>query len=197
VKGGRKKRKMGNIVSKKKEKERKQGLMKQMQSKAGEKDDNANGPGPGPVPASVPGGPVGGVEATLGTASLCSEFQAYLAGLDRAALVEPEEVGRAGSLQFLLAVRLVRGSELAARPALIRDIGVQYFPQGGIGLVLDNTELWTRCQTQCRATPATALPLLELAHDAVLGELLGLHLQFLKDRPSPACSLTQAMACLL
>ena len=37
VKGGRKKRKMGNIVSKKKEKEkeRKQGLMKQMQSKAG------------------------------------------------------------------------------------------------------------------------------------------------------------------
>ena len=177
-----------------------------------EKDDNANGPGPGPVPASVPGGPVGGVEATLGTASLCSEFQAYLAGLDRAALVEPEEVGRAGSLQFLLAVRLVRGSELAARPALIRDIGVQYFPQGGLGLVLDNTELWTRsveniyigfntacnrCQTQCRATPATALPLLELAHDAVLGELLGLHLQFLKDRPSPACSLTQAMACLL
>ena len=109
-----------------------------------EKDDNANGPEPRPTPASVPGGPAGGVEATLSTASLCSEFQAYLAGLDRAALVEPEEVGRAGSLQFLLAVRQVRGSEPAARPALVRDIGLQYFPQGGLGLVLDNTELWTR-----------------------------------------------------
>merc|ERR1719483_420183 len=195
---GSQKKKMGINFSKKKDKERKEGLMTQMKDKT-----EMSPPPPSPPP------PPRGLQGTLTSTYLYLEFQTFLRQLDLATsghhddsgLGEEDSGERVTSLNFLREIRrLEEMNDPMSRQILTIEIGDKFFPIGhhGNGLMLENNQLWNRCAEACRTRVLTKQGLEDLhkAHDSVLPELDDLHLLFLHQREEQSC-VRQIISCIL
>ena len=79
---------------------------------------------------------------TLSSPQLRENFQQFLKHLDANAGTPPNHCGRAGSLEFVLAVKQIAQSQEGNRP----EEWIQFFPTDNTGLVLNNDpNLWRRC----------------------------------------------------
>lgn len=190
---------MGQTISRRKQKERKEPLLDQMKTVAQ--------PSPPPVKRS-PSPPPRSLQNTLESNSLTQEFKNFLDILDKNSAGGLDDSGlgegpgdRVLSLHFVLDVRKLQKIE-DDREKLpeINEIGRTYFPcgQNGGGLVLDNNQLWTRCSESCLSgvVNCAVLSNLSLAHDSLLPELDELHLLFLHQREEQSC-VKQIINCLL
>ena len=113
-------------------------------------------------------------------------------------MIDEEECGRAGSLEFVLKVRDLESAPDTHKESLMKQIGEKYFSQPGEGLVINNNELWTRCADSCSEIRMThhGIEHLKQAHDHCLAELDEMHLLFLQQRRDQS-SVAQTISCLL
>ena len=127
---------------------------------------------------------------------MTSEFLVFLHKLDKADMLDDDECGRAGELEFVIAVQQLEGAPDEKKTDLIHSIGFKYFKQDGLDL--DNKELWNRCSEACSEPKVTesALACLQDAHDKCLDKLDGLHLIFLQKYRAQSCT-SQIISCLL
>eukprot|EP00092_Neocalanus_flemingeri_P033817 GFUD01036771.1.p1 GENE.GFUD01036771.1~~GFUD01036771.1.p1 ORF type:complete len:208 (+),score=49.23 GFUD01036771.1:117-740(+) len=186
-------KKMGQGISKKKEKQKREPLMTQMKNKTGD-----SSPSPRPQGRSSPYPPPRGLHSTLGSPTTTKEFLTFLNQMDQATMMEKEDCGRAGSLEFVLEVRHLESSPETKKESIMKQIGEKYFRQPGEGLVLENNELWTRCADSCSEVRVTkqGVENLRKAHDHCLAELDEMHLLFLQQRRDQSC-VAQIISCLL
>lgn len=147
---------------------------------------------------SSPSPPPRGLHSTLDSPTTTKEFLTFLDQMDKATMMDEEECGRAGSLEFVLKVRDLESAPDTHKESLMKQIGEKYFRQPGEGLVLDNNELWTRCADSCSEVRMThqGLEHLKKAHDHCLAELDEMHLLFLQQRRDQSC-VAQIISCLL
>jgi len=187
------KKKMGQTISKKKEKQKREPLMTQMKNKTTD-----SSPSPRLQGRSSPSPPPRGLHSTLDSPTTTKEFLTFLDQMDKATMMDEEECGRAGSLEFVLKVRDLESAPDTHKESLMKQIGEKYFRQPGEGLVLDNNELWTRCADSCSEVRMThqGLEHLKKAHDHCLAELDEMHLLFLQQRRDQSC-VAQIISCLL
>jgi len=197
------KKKMGQTISKKKEKQRREGLMTQMKNKTLDSSPSLSLQGrssPSPLlqRRSSPSPPPRGLHSTLGSPTTTKEFLLFLNQMDKATMMDEEECGRAGSLEFVLKVRDLESAEDTHKESLMKQIGEKYFHRPGEGLVLNNNELWTRCADSCSEVRMTqeGVEHLRKAHDHCLAELDEMHLLFLQQRRDQSC-VAQIISCLL
>ena len=118
--------------------------------------------------------------------------------MDQTTMMDEEECGRAGSLEFVLEVRHLESAAENRKESIMKQIGEKYFRQPGEGLVLENNELWTRCADSCSECRVTkqGVENLRKAHDHCLAELDEMHLLFLQQRRDQSC-VAQIISCLL
>jgi len=147
---------------------------------------------------SSPSPPPRGLHSTLDSPTTTREFLTFLHEMDKATMMDEEECGRAGSLQFVLEVRVLESAEETKKESLMKQIGEKYFHRPGEGLVLNNNELWTRCADSCSEIKLTheGIEHLRKAHDHCLAELDEMHLLFLQQRRDQSC-VAQIISCLL
>eukprot|EP00090_Calanus_glacialis_P028025 TRINITY_DN4475_c0_g1_i1.p1 TRINITY_DN4475_c0_g1~~TRINITY_DN4475_c0_g1_i1.p1 ORF type:complete len:210 (-),score=41.52 TRINITY_DN4475_c0_g1_i1:369-998(-) len=202
------KKKMGQAISKKKEKQKREPLMTQMKNKTTFSyilesilqisifQDSS--PSPRLKGRSSPSPPPRGLHSTLDSPTTTKEFLTFLNQMDKATMMDEEECGRAGSLEFVLKVRDLESAPDTHKESLMKQIGEKYFRQPGEGLVLDNNELWTRCADSCSEIRMThqGIEHLKKAHDHCLAELDEMHLLFLQQRRDQSC-VAQIISCLL
>lgn len=187
------KKKMGANISKKKEKQRREPLMTQMKNKTGDSSPSTRSHG-----RSSPSPPPRGLHSTLSSPTTTKEFLTFLNQMDKATMMDEEECGRAGSLEFVLEVRHLESSPETKKESIMKQIGEKYFRQPGEGLVLENNELWTRCADSCSEVKVSkqGVENLRKAHDHCLAELDEMHLLFLQQRRDQSC-VAQIISCLL
>jgi len=203
------KKKMGQNISKKKEKQKREPLMTQMKNKTGFSFtlesflqisifQDSSPSSPRPQGRSSPSPPPRGLHSTLGSPTTTKEFLTFLKQMDEATMMDEEECGRAGSLEFILEVRHLDSAPEHKKESIMKQIGEKYFRQPGDGLVLDNDELWTRCAESCCSCTVTkqGVENLKKAHDHCLAELDEMHLLFLQQRRDQSC-VSQIISCLL
>jgi len=212
------KKKMGQTISKKKEKQKREGLMTQMKNKTvfsytlesilqisifqdsspSLSLQGRSSPSPRLQGRSSPSPPPRGLHSTLGSPTTTKEFLLFLNQMDKATMMDEEECGRAGSLEFVLKVRDLESAEDTHKESLMKQIGEKYFHRPGEGLVLNNNELWTRCADSCAEMRMTqeGIEHLRKAHDHCLAELDEMHLLFLQQRRDQSC-VAQIISCLL
>jgi len=197
------KKKMGQTISKKKEKQKREGLMTQMKNKTLDSSPSLSlqgrsSPSPRLQGRSSPSPPPRGLHSTLGSPATTKEFLLFLNQMDKATMMDEEECGRAGSLEFVLKVRDLESAEDTHKESLMKQIGEKYFHRPGEGLVLNNNELWTRCADSCSEVRMTqeGVEHLRKAHDHCLAELDEMHLLFLQQRRDQSC-VAQIISCLL
>jgi len=209
---------MGQTISKKKEKQKREGLMSQMRnitafsytlesflqisifqdSSHSLSPQQPSLPSPRTRGRSSPSPPPRGLHSTLDSPTTTREFLTFLHEMDKATMMDEEECGRAGSLQFVLEVRDLESAEETKKESLMKQIGEKYFHRPGEGLVLNNNELWTRCADSCSEIKLTheGIEHLRKAHDHCLAELDEMHLLFLQQRRDQSC-VAQIISCLL
>merc|ERR1712106_1232645 len=197
------KKKMGQTISKKKEKQKREGLITQMKNKTLDSSPSLSlqgrsSPSPRLQGRSSPSPPPRGLHSTLGSPTTTKEFLLFLNQMDKATMMDEEECGRAGSLEFILKVRDLESAEETHKESLMKQIGEKYFHRPGEGLVLNNNELWTRCADSCSEVRMTqeGVEHLRKAHDHCLAELDEMHLLFLQQRRDQSC-VAQIISCLL
>jgi len=158
-------------------------------------------PTPPPTPQrrrGSPSPPPRGLHSTLDSPTTTKEFLTFLHQMDKDTMMDEEECGRAGSLQFVLQVRDLNIAPETQKESLMKQIGEKYFRRPGEGIVLENDELWTRCADSCSEHKVTheGLENLRKAHDHCLAELDEMHLLFLQQRRDQSC-VAQIIHCLL
>merc|ERR1711997_762376 len=84
---------------------------------------------------SSPSPPPRGLHSTLDSPTTTKEFLTFLHEMDKATMMDEEECGRAGSLQFVLEVRDLESAEETKKESLMKQIGEKYFHRPGEGLV--------------------------------------------------------------
>eukprot|EP00092_Neocalanus_flemingeri_P085220 GFUD01107207.1.p1 GENE.GFUD01107207.1~~GFUD01107207.1.p1 ORF type:complete len:195 (+),score=55.87 GFUD01107207.1:150-734(+) len=194
---------MGQAISKKKQKSKAEGLLTQQSNfvKDAVKDSPpterqvrqsaTQNKGSPPSPR-----PHGQIYSTLDNAVLTAQFLVFLHQLDKADLLDAEDCGRAGELEFVLAVQQLADVPEENKLNHIHSIGSKYFKQDGLDL--DNKELWNRCSEVCKEPKVSesGLSCLQSAHDKCLDKLDSLHLVFLQKYRAQSCT-SQIISCLL
>jgi hypothetical protein len=129
---------------------------------------------------------------TLASPRLQEQFLAFLQALDRAAGVPADHCGLADSLEFVAAVKRLRGEEELQPGALAR-----YFPlESPGGLVLGDPGLWRRCQEAGRGgrPGEDGRRALELARERCTRQLAREHTNFLAQRAAARPSAVSRLA---
>jgi len=189
------KKKMGQAFSKKKQKQKTEGLFTQQANFV--KDAVKDSPDQPTRKATPPSPrPHGQIQATLENPTMTSEFRVFLQKLDKADMIEEDECGRASELDFVLKVQQLEDAPEEQKAAIIHSIGVNYFKQDGLDL--DNKELWKRCSETCSQQTVTesGLSCLKDACDKCLDKLDSLHLVFLQKYRAQTCT-AHIISCLL
>jgi len=194
---GFRRNKMGNIISKKKEK--REGLMSQMRDIAENNNSHSVSRSPSVTPStstSLPSPPPRNLASTLASPVLSQEFLAFLTTLDEATGLEEHECGRADTFRFVLDVRALE-EEKEDNSSFTPCLG-RYFNTCGGGLVLDNRMLWEECRVAVSQHPLTAKgrDRLALAAQCCCSELDSLHLLFLSQRKEVS-AVCQIISCIL
>merc|ERR1712223_151111 len=118
---------------------------------------------------------------SLSSPQLQAQFLKFLQDLDHNGGTPPTHLGRAGSLEFVLAVRQIKDERIQPK-----DLE-RFFPKGSkaSGLVLNNDpQLWHKCSDVIRKEKLSEedLQALHLARDHCLRHLTREHHQFLVHR---------------
>jgi len=192
-------KKMGQAISKKRQKPKAEGLLTQQSNfvKEAVKDSPTSERPTAPSKGSPPSPrPHGQISSTLDNAVMTSEFLVFLHKLDKSDMLDDDECGRAGELEFVLAVQQLEDAPEEEKSDLLHSIGRKYFK--GEGLDLDNKELWNRCSEVCKEqrVSESGLGCLQDAHDKCLDKLDSLHLVFLQKFRAQSCT-AQIISCLL
>jgi len=132
---------------------------------------------------------------TLASPQLQASFLQFLQDLDHNAGIPPDHCGRAGSLEFVLAVKQLQIEAERNRP----EDWVRFFPpeNKATGLVLNNDpQLWLRCAEATRKEELTEddLQALLLARDHCLRKLSREHQEFLRQRASEKATAMSKLA---
>jgi len=194
-------KKMGQAFSKKKQREKPEGLLTQQSNFIKEAVQDSppteqaatrrKGSPPSPRPH-------GQISSTLENPEMTSQFLVFLHKLDKADMLDDDECGHAGQLEFVLAVQQLEDAPEEKKVDLMKSIGVKYFKVDG--LELDNKQLWNRCSQACSEPQVsdTELDALRDAHDKCLDKLDTLHMKFLQKytKTAPTCT-SQIISCLL
>jgi len=193
------KKKMGQVFSKKKQKQKAEGLFTQQSNFVREALEASPEPGESVVQrAGTPPSPRphGQIQSTLENQIMTSEFRVFLQKLDKADMLDEDECGRASQLDFVLSVQQLDAAQEEEKSALLNIIGKKYFKQDG--LELDNKDLWTRCSDACSepAVTESGLNSLKDACDKCLDKLDRDHLVFLQKYRAQSCT-SQIISCLL
>jgi len=193
------KKKMGQAFSKKKQKQKAEGLFTQQSNfvKEAVKDSPTPEQSVAPKKGTPPSPrPHGQIQSTLDNPVMTSEFLVFLQKLDKADMLDDDECGRASELEFVLAVQQLETGPEEETADLVHTIGVKYFKQDGLDL--DNKELWTRCSEACSELKVTesGINCLKDAHDKCLDKLDSVHLVFLQKYRAQTCT-SQIISCLL
>jgi len=189
------KKKMGQAFSKKKQKQKTEGLFTQQANFV--KEAVKDSPDPPTRKATPPSPrPHGQIQATLENPTMTSEFRVFLEKLDKADMIEEDECGRVSELDFVIDVQQLEAAPEEKKATLLHSIGVKYFKQDGLDL--DNKELWRRCAETCSQPTVTksGLTCLKDASDKCLDKLDTLHLVFLQKYRAQTCT-QHIISCLL
>jgi len=193
------KKKMGQAFSKKKQKQKAEGLFTQQANfvkDAVQESPSLNNPSEQRNSTPPSPRPHGQILSTLENPMMTTEFLVFLHKLDKADMLEEDECGRADELEFVIAVRQAEAASDEKKAALVKEIGMKYFKQDGLDL--DNKELWTRCSRVCQEDKVTETTMSNLfdAHDKCLDKLDSLHMVFLQKYRVQSCT-AQIISCLL
>lgn len=193
------KKKMGQAFSKKKQRQKSEGLFTQQSNfvKEAVKDSPKPEPSVAPRKGTPPSPrPHGQIQSTLDNPTMAMEFRVFLQKLDKADMLEDDECGREGELEFVLKVQQLEEAPDEEKAELMHNIGKKYFKQDGLDL--DNKELWTWCSEACSQPKVTesGIDCLKDAHDKCLDKLDSVHLVFLQKYRAQTCT-AHIISCLL
>jgi len=138
---------------------------------------------------------------TLASPQLQESFLKFLEDLDHNSGIPPDHCGRAGSLEFVLAVKQFQIEEGERRNR--SEDWLRFFPRDNktSGLVLNNDpQLWRRCAEATRKEELTEedLQALLLARDHCVKQLSREHQQFLVQRATEkATAMSKLASCCI